>query len=68
VWKVDLKKGEVSKGSIYLTAAEGTFARYENPTAKKEGSGGFFQDVEKTFKGVGGDMEEFFTGDRTVDR
>jgi hypothetical protein len=49
VWKVDFKKGETSKGSVYLTT-EGTFARYEGPTAKKGSGGGFFQDVEKTFK------------------
>mgnify|MGYP007124307934 CR=1 FL=1 len=28
----------------------------------------FGRDVERTFKGIGGDLEEFFTGRRTVDR
>ncbi|CAF0703851.1 hypothetical protein MPNT_60119 [Candidatus Methylacidithermus pantelleriae] len=28
----------------------------------------FGEEVERTFKGIGGDLEEFFTGKRTIDR
>lgn len=34
-------------------------------TKKKEGFG---KSVERTFLGIGGDLEEFFTGERTVDQ
>ena len=31
-------------------------------------SGGFGDDVKSTFLGIGGDLQEFFTGERTVDK
>ena len=31
-------------------------------------SGGFGNDVKRTFLGIGGDLQEFFTGERTVDK
>ena len=34
----------------------------------EENSGGFGNDVKRTFLGIGGDLQEFFTGERTVDK
>jgi len=41
-----------------------------NPKLKaaEKGAKSFGKDVERTFKGVGADLEEFFTGKRTVDK
>lgn len=36
--------------------------------AVKKDAKSFGNDVEKTFKNIGGELEEFFTGKRTVDR
>jgi len=33
-----------------------------------DNSGGFGDGVKRTFLGIGGDLEEFFTGERTVDK
>jgi hypothetical protein len=72
-WEFELLQGGASRG-VFQLAADGTFAGYQEartasgPVAKKGGAAGFFQDVERTFLGIGGDLEEFFTGDRTVDR
>jgi hypothetical protein len=33
-----------------------------------DNSGGFGNDVKRTFLGIGGDLQEFFTGERTVDK
>ena len=38
----------------------------KSKTPKKKG--GFGGAVEKTFRGIGADLEEFFTGERTVDK
>ena len=32
------------------------------------GAAGFGNDVKNTFLGVGGDLQQFFTGERTVDK
>jgi hypothetical protein len=34
----------------------------------EDNSGGFGNDVKRTFLGIGGDLQEFFTGQRTVDK
>lgn len=71
-WEFELRQAGASRG-VFQLAADGAFAGYQEarvsaPMAKKSGAAGFFQDVERTFLGIGGDLEEFFTGDRTVDR
>jgi len=74
-WKVDLVQGGQKLGSVYVNALDDKVAYYEDSTGKADSgksshSGGksFAHDVKKTFLGVGGDLEEFFTGERTVDR
>jgi len=69
-WDLELFQAGASRGHFQLEA-DGTFARYQEAkpvVAKKSGAAGFFQDVENTFLGIGGDLEEFFTGERTVDQ
>jgi hypothetical protein len=79
-WRVELLKDGVSKGYVITSASDGSLVSYQTsaPAAvrrDREGSGNgqtgaeeFATDVEKTFKEIGGDLEEFFTGERTVDR
>jgi len=68
VWRVELRQSGNAIGFVY-TSSTGTFARYQ-AAEKSSGSGarGFANDVEGTFRGIGGDLEEFFTGKRTVDK
>jgi hypothetical protein len=67
-WRVELRQDGHSKGYVIAKSDDGTFASYEQP--KKEGSGvqNLGKDIESTFKGIGADLEEFFTGERTVDK
>jgi len=71
-WKVELVNSGKSRGFVYVNALDDTVALYQDPSSDRGGSDGgftgFTHDVKKTFLGVGGDLEEFFTGDRTVDR
>jgi len=78
-WRVQLLDGQTSRGFVFVNAADGTFAMYSPPGSvpSKETSGtgsvaGDAQragnDVKNTFLGIGGDLQEFFTGERTVDR
>ncbi len=77
-WRVELMSSGKSRGFVYVNALDDTVASYE-PAAAPEKSGttsssnddgakGFAHDVQKTFLGIGGDLEQFFTGERTVDR
>lgn len=69
VWKVDMRNKGISRGVICTNPQDGTFANYEKTkSVRKSGGDNFGDNVESTFLGVGGDLEEFFTGDRTVDR
>jgi len=74
-WKVDLLDNGQRLGSVYVNALDDSVAFYESASAAKGTSSGkssegksFSHEVQKTFLGVGGDLEEIFTGDRTVDR
>jgi len=75
-WKVDLIRNDQKLGSVYVNALDDSVAFYEsgagsgakNKSSGDSGAKGFGHDVQKTFLGVGGDLEEFFTGERTVDR
>ena len=82
-WRVELLNGGKSRGYVYVNALDDTVASYEPAsTVKSSGSSsssssssssdasaeGFAHDVKHTFLGIGGDLEEFFTGDRTVDK
>jgi len=79
-WRVQLLNGPASKGFVFVNAADGTFAMYAPPgsipTREGTGTGGGIagdaqraaNDVKNTFLGIGGDLQEFFTGERTVDQ
>jgi hypothetical protein len=72
-WKVGLIHGGKKLGYVMVNALDDTVADYTPPTTdKKDSSGdedkGFIHDVQKTFLGIGGDLQEFFTGERTVDK
>ncbi len=74
-WRVELLHEGRSRGFVYVNALDDSVAAYTSPAAaKKQTSGssesdeGFANDVKNTFLGIGADLEEFFTGDRTVDK
>jgi len=78
-WRVELVQNGQSRGYVYVNALDDAVAFY-SPTStgatgsssrsssSDDGAKGFSHDVQKTFLGIGGDLEEFFTGERTVDR
>ena len=45
-----------------------TTSRSNSDDSDNDNSGGFGNDVKRTFLGIGGDLQEFFTGERTVDK
>jgi hypothetical protein len=78
-WRVQLLDGSTSKGFVFVNASDGTFAIYAPPGSVPAkggtGTGGVAgdahraaNDVKNTFLGIGGDLQEFFTGERTVDQ
>jgi hypothetical protein len=74
-WRVELMREGQSRGYVYVSALDDSVASYASPSsaAQKKAndssdSGGFANDVKSTFLGIGGDLEEFFTGERTVDK
>jgi len=77
-WRVQLLDGGVNKGFVFVNAADGTFAHYEpmhhgssggtggdSVSASAQAAG---NDIKNTFLGIGGDLQQFFTGERTVDQ
>jgi hypothetical protein len=79
-WRVELLRDDKSRGYVFVNALDDTVASYSaSPNGKTSSSGssgrsdgddsdGFGNDVKNTFLGIGGDLQEFFTGERTVDR
>jgi hypothetical protein len=79
-WRVQLLDGPTSKGFVFVNATDGSFAMYSPPgsvsTKESSGTGGGVvgdanraaNDVKDTFLGIGGDLQQFFTGERTVDQ
>lgn len=78
-WRVELMNGSTNKGFVFANTTDGSFAMYapagSQPTHTGASTGGVAGDVEhaanevkSTFLGIGGDLQEFFTGDRTVDQ
>ncbi len=50
------------------SGAKQTSGKNGQKSKKTSKSKSFGNEVEKTFLGIGGDLEEFFTGKRTVDK
>ena len=76
-WKIELVATGESKGYVYVNALDDTVAAYSSPTATSTGkttdsapktAAGVGNQVKDTFLGIGGDLQEFFTGERTVDK
>ncbi len=72
-WRVELLNDGHSRGFVYVNALDDSVAAYESPSTQKKStstsdSGGFGNDVKSTFLGIGGDLQQFFTGERTVDK
>jgi hypothetical protein len=72
-WRIELIRDGHSRGFVYVNALDDSVALYTKPSTGRKDSGSsnaddFGDDVKNTFLGIGGDLEEFFTGDRTVDK
>ncbi len=74
-WKVELYRDGAHRGDIYVNALDDTVASYAKAApvhttthASDDTGSGFAHDVQSTFLDIGGELEEFFTGERTVDR
>jgi hypothetical protein len=75
-WRVELLESGKSRGYVYVNALDDSVAYYAGPSSEKKSSSGssddsaagFANDVKNTFLGIGGDLQEFFTGERTVDK
>ena len=78
-WRVQLLDSSANKGFVFVNASDGTFATFAPPGSIPSkggtGTGGVAGDVHRaandvkdTFLGIGGDLQEFFTGERTVDQ
>jgi hypothetical protein len=80
-WRIELMNASASEGFVLVNAADDSVAAYVPHNAEGARSSGntpdggvagdlegFGNDVKNTFLGIGGDLQEFFTGERTVDR
>jgi hypothetical protein len=77
-WKVGLVQGGKKEGYVMVNALDDSVADFVPPTAASSGKSsssnsdssaeGFGNDVKHTFLGIGGDLQQFFTGERTVDK
>lgn len=78
-WRVQLLDGGANKGFVFVNSTDGTFAHYEPSTHHHRGGTGTGDsveasahaagnDIKNTFLGIGGDLQQFFTGERTVDQ
>lgn len=82
-WRIELIRSGKSRGFVYVNALDDSVASFEpatgtgtvgapakskTSTSHDDDAKGFGHDVQKTFLGIGGDLEQFFTGERTVDR
>ena len=74
-WKVGLLSNHHVHGYVLVNALDDSVASYVPPSSGKgsssssdNGPKGFANDVKDTFLGIGGDLQEFFTGERTVDK
>jgi hypothetical protein len=75
-WKIGLVDVGENKGYVYVNALDDTVAAYSSAKAPKMSTdsstpttaAGVGEEVKHTFLGIGGDLQEFFTGERTVDK
>ncbi len=73
-WRIGLVSGGKKIGYVLVSALDGTVATYvpasssSSSASVDDGLKDFGNDVKKTFLGIGGDLQQFFTGERTVDK
>jgi hypothetical protein len=83
-WRIELMNASQSRGFVYINALDSSVAAYAPPgstdtttttttTTQHQGNvesdtNDFGENVKRTFLGIGGDLQEFFTGERTVDK
>jgi len=79
-WRIELMNSGQSEGFVLVNAVDDTVAAYVPHDAEAHHTGSsstggvagdaekFGDDVKNTFLGIGGDLQQFFTGERTVDR
>jgi hypothetical protein len=74
-WRVQLMEDDHNRGFVFVNANDGSVAMYSAPgtvhtsSASVEGQAErAAHDVKDTFLGIGGDLQQFFTGERTIDR
>ena len=79
-WRVQLLDASASKGFVFVNVNDGAVTLYSPPssvhTHTSASTGGGVvgdakqaaDDVKNTFLGIGGDLQQFFTGERTVDQ
>jgi hypothetical protein len=82
-WRIQLMDAGKSCGYVLINPTDDAVVAYLSPSSSSAstGSGGgggtgsaatdaqdFGNDVKNTFLGIGGDLQQFFTGERTVDR
>jgi hypothetical protein len=82
-WRIELMNASASRGYVYVNALDSSVAAYAPPGSTETASttttsdhhgnvesdaNDFGTDVKRTFLGIGGDLQEFFTGERTVDK
>jgi hypothetical protein len=78
-WKIGLLDSGQSKGFVYVNALDDSVAAYSGPASSGKATTGsspsttttapgLANQVKSTFLGIGGDLQEFFTGERTVDK
>jgi hypothetical protein len=75
-WRVQLLDGSRSRGFVLGNTNDGSFAMYAPPSSHPETGTGSVEgdaeqagrDIKNTFLGIGGDLQQFFTGERTVDQ
>jgi hypothetical protein len=74
-WRIELRQGTRSKGFVYVNGIDGAFVKYEAEApapkiakSKTKHDDGSPDNVKDTFLHIGGELEQFFTGERTVDR
>jgi len=75
-WRIQILEGSDNRGFVFVNTNDGSFALYAPPSTPQDSgtasvTGAAQQagrEVTNTFLGIGGDLQQFFTGERTVDR
>jgi hypothetical protein len=75
-WRIEMLDGGTNRGFVFVNTNDGTFALYAPASTPETSGNGSVEadakqagnDIKNTFLGIGGDLQQFFTGERTVDQ